>query len=137
MPREGPRHDGDAHLLLAAHVHALAQLPYGALLARSGSAVRELVDGLDGTAYVRCTRVVRERRGGEEQVRLVVDVAPPGGAAVAEEVLVATPDGRVRSAWSRPGAASRRSPDAAPVGLLAAGAVLAVLLAVTLLVALG
>jgi hypothetical protein len=57
------------------------------------------VVGLSGHRFVRRTRVTRSQRGGSEELRVLVQVAEDKRGAgldpLAEELIVATPDGEM------------------------------------------
>jgi hypothetical protein len=81
-------------------VHALRQLPYSELRARAvAKPETEAVAGLAGEPLRRQTRVSMWGEGDDEQVLIVVRVDRDTFfgrlRALAEELLVATPDGRM------------------------------------------
>ncbi len=57
------------------------------------------VTSVSGERFTRRTRVTRHERGGREELRVLVDVAPErdGGGLdpLAEELIIATPDGEM------------------------------------------
>jgi hypothetical protein len=90
----------DARIVVAEQVHALRQLPYGALRAKGFAAPEiERVSGLEGQPLRRETRVAVWGEGPDEQVLIVVRVCRDTRLgrlrALAEDLVVATPDGRM------------------------------------------
>jgi hypothetical protein len=98
----------DAHVIAAERVHALRQLAYDELRARAGRAPEvEDVTGPDGGRYRSRVSVQRGTRGGQEELRLLVQVHRPGRFnrlnPLAEELIVATPDGEMTGEYTLAG----------------------------------
>jgi hypothetical protein len=92
--------EDDARLLAAERLHDLRQLPYARLRDRADrDAEIEQVAGLSGDAFRRRTAVKHFVRGGEEELRVTIQVtrASPLGwlCPLAEEVVTATSDGEM------------------------------------------
>jgi hypothetical protein len=95
--REG---QDDARLLATEQLHALRQLPYAELRARADRDTQvEDVTALSGEPYQRRTSVKRLTRGGEEELRITVQVTTGSLLGrldlLAEQIVVATPDGEM------------------------------------------
>ncbi len=92
------RGQDDARLLSAEKVHELRHVPYVELVARAarGPQVEQVVAS-SGQRYERRTEVRRHERGGQEELRITVQVTD--GTLLrrlyplAEAVVLATPDG--------------------------------------------
>ena len=102
------RGSDDAHLLVAERVHALRQVRYGDLRERAGrDAEVEYVSGPDGERNERRTSVQRGTRGVAEELRILVQVQRGGRFGrlnpLAEELVVATPDGDMTGEYTLAG----------------------------------
>src|SRR5690242_5367991 len=98
----------DAQLILAERVHALRQLPYDALRERAGGAPEvEDAAGPGGERYRSRISVQRGTRGGRAELRILVQVHRPGrfnrANPLAEELIVATPDGEMTGEYTLAG----------------------------------
>lgn len=106
-PRQG---QDDADLIAAAHVHALRQVPYAELRRRAetGDSTVDEVTGLSGARFQRRTDVQRHDRRDGEQVRILVQVDDGTSAGrlqpLAEDLLIATPDGTTVGGYALVGA---------------------------------
>ena len=80
-------------------MHELRQLPYPELRARAGREPEvEQVEGMGGEPFRRRTAIERATRGGEEELRILVQVHRGRLGRLnplAEELIVATPDGEM------------------------------------------
>jgi hypothetical protein len=95
----------DAQLIAAERVHALRQLPYAELRKRAGGAPGvEDVAGTDGERYRSRVSVQRGTRGGQEELRILVQVHRPSRFnrldPLAEELIVASPDGEMTGEYT-------------------------------------
>ncbi len=101
-PRKGQE---DARLLAVARIHELRQLSFAELRRRAaGDAEVELLPGLSGGRYRRRTAIGRYTRGGEEELRITVQVMRPTWLGrlnpLAEHLIIATPDGEMTGEYT-------------------------------------
>jgi hypothetical protein len=95
----------DAQLIAAERVHALRQTPYVELRGRAGGAPEvEDSSGPDGGRYRSRVSIQRGTRGGQEELRILVQVHRPGRFnrldPLAEELVIATPDGEMTGEYT-------------------------------------
>jgi hypothetical protein len=95
-PREGR---DDARILAAERVHSLRQLAYAELRSQSGDTQVEDVAGSSGQPFKRRTTIKRHSRGGQEDLRILVQVDNGSWRSrlnpLAEELILATPNGEM------------------------------------------
>ncbi len=90
----------DAGLLVAERLHALRHVPYDDLVRRAARPAEvEEVRGTSGERLRRRTTVARHTRGGQEELRVTVQVTRGSWLGrlnpLAEEAVLATPDGEM------------------------------------------